>query len=168
LKNIPFYIRVLSILIVAGYGVFTWWMIRQAGQSEVNWSRLVYLYQGVEAIVFAAAGVIFGTSIHRAQLDDARRSEREARQHASNEQSAGEVGRGLDAALRADPSRLVGSDAPPARSDRIRSDGRPGAQRNPDEEDAVVAYLLRLSGELKAGASVGDTVPVIGSAEERP
>jgi len=95
-KNIPIYIRVLSVGIVIGYGVFTWWMITQTTLPEVGWTRLVYLYQGVEAIVFAAAGVIFGTSIHRVQLDDARRSESEARHRAANEQSAAAVGRGLD------------------------------------------------------------------------
>jgi hypothetical protein len=165
LKNIQLYVRALAILILAGYGVFTWWMIRQTGESEVDWSRLVYLYEGIEAIVFAAAGVIFGTSIHRAQLDDARKGELEARRLAADVQSDAEVGRGLDAALRADLSELAGYEMHSARAGRIKGQGRARTDQPDNEEDPVVAYLLRLSDELKTGMSGGESPRPVGGDE---
>lgn len=61
------------VLIVAAsvllcFGIMVVALLRVAGgSSETTWSRLVFIYSGVEAIVFAAAGAIFGTQIQRSQ-----------------------------------------------------------------------------------------------------
>jgi hypothetical protein len=53
-------------------------MLRHDGQ----WDRLVYLFGGLEAVVFAAAGALFGTSVQRGNLSDARKDASQARQDA--------------------------------------------------------------------------------------
>jgi hypothetical protein len=39
--------------------------------SELTWQRRVYLFGGVEAIVFTAVGWIFGREVNRVQVDSA-------------------------------------------------------------------------------------------------
>lgn len=142
--------RILAIAVVISYGVFTWWMIHETKEPEVDWSRLVYVFQGVEALVFAAAGLAFGTSIHRAQINTAQQGERDARRQADEARSEADIGRALEAALRAYTGRQVESELPPTDSDLIGSGPYGGrATRNENLDNAAVAYLLRLSQELK-------------------
>ncbi len=49
-------------LLVAG-GVLIMFMLGKVSASEGEWARYVYLYGGVEAIVFAAVGWLFGKLI---------------------------------------------------------------------------------------------------------
>jgi hypothetical protein len=47
--------------------------------SETEWSRLMYLLSGVEAIGFAAAGFFFGREVYRARLNELEKLLRETR-----------------------------------------------------------------------------------------
>ena len=51
-------------------------------RSDREWDRLIYLFGGLEAVVFAAAGALFGTSVQRGNLADARNDASQARQEA--------------------------------------------------------------------------------------
>jgi hypothetical protein len=150
--------RALAIAVVIGYGVFTWWLIREAGKSEVYWSRLVFLFQGVEALVFAAAGLVFGTSINRNQLSDAREAQKQALRRADEAVSEADVGRVIVAALHAYSREraLTEVPPPPLDSDRIGS-GLGGWGPDPSSSDAdFVSYMLRLTEELKRDKSVSE------------
>ena len=51
-------------------------------RNDRQWDRLIYLFGGLEAVVFAAAGALFGTSVQRGNLADARKDASQARQEA--------------------------------------------------------------------------------------
>jgi hypothetical protein len=145
--------RALAVAVVIGYGVFIWWLIREVRQSEVYWSRLVFLFQGVEALVFAATGLVFGTSISRSHVTDAREAERQAQEKADEAQTDAKVGSAIVAALRAYAGDTGSTDVPPVGSDRIGSS--PGGWR-PDASSArsgFASYLLRLAEEVRRGES---------------
>jgi len=54
-------------------------------RSDQYWDRLVFLLAGVEALVFAAAGALFGTSVQRTQAVEARQQAVQERQAAAKE-----------------------------------------------------------------------------------
>jgi hypothetical protein len=153
LKNFSIITRYLAAAVLVAYGIFTWWMVREADHPEVYWSRLVFLFEGLEAIVFAAAGLIFGTSIHRSQLEQAQDRERNVRQQAEQYKVDAEVGRGLEAAVRTQAATGRSGDTPPPRSERIGSPGAGASFPNVNGDSALASYLVRLADELKAQAS---------------
>lgn len=64
----------LAILILGAYAYFIVFMIGKTNLGEgeeLQWSRLVFLFSGVEAIVFAAAGFVFGREVHRSKAEAA-------------------------------------------------------------------------------------------------
>jgi hypothetical protein len=83
---IPFLIGVGMLL---GYGLFLSEMIEHVGDKDPNWSRLVYLFSGVEALAFGAAGFFFGREVHRGRADAAEsRADAEARRASESEKKA--------------------------------------------------------------------------------
>lgn len=150
MKNFSVVTQYLAATVVVGYAIFTWWMIREAGQSEVYWSRLVFLFEGIEAVVFGAAGLVFGTAIHRKQLEGAQKNEQEARKQAQDNQADAEIGRTLEAAVRANAQGAGQGDAPPARSGQIRGLDEGSAWTSDDGDNPPIQYLLRLVEQLRA------------------
>ena len=47
------------------------YLLAHIAMSELQWTRAVYLFGGVEAIAFAAAGFLFGKEVHRERADKA-------------------------------------------------------------------------------------------------
>jgi hypothetical protein len=87
---------IAALFALAALAAFTIYMIIQADtDSEVTWARLAWLFSSVEAIAFAAAGALFGASVHRQRAEKA---ESEAREYAGDAAR----GRALAAALKAD------------------------------------------------------------------
>ncbi len=77
-------------------------------RNDREWDRLVYLLGGLEAVVFAAAGALFGTSVQRGNLADARNDASQAREEAQTARAQAqehgaqaEKGRALAEAVRA-------------------------------------------------------------------
>jgi hypothetical protein len=56
--------------VLAGYGALLGFLAVNRG--DANWDRLVFLFSGLEAIVFAAAGLVFGTAVQRSEVRAAR------------------------------------------------------------------------------------------------
>jgi len=54
--------------------------------TEVHWSRITYVYGGVEAIAFAAAGWFFGKEVNRQRADKAEERADRAQEEASTTQ----------------------------------------------------------------------------------
>lgn len=52
-------------------------------RNDSHWDRLVYLLGGFEAIVFAAIGWIFGTTVARGAVEEAKSAKAEAQGHAT-------------------------------------------------------------------------------------
>jgi hypothetical protein len=135
----------LGAVVILAFGALTWWLLSQAGTGDPKWSRLVYVYAGVEAIVFAASGAIFGTTVQRSHVEAAEKREYQARKEAASSAMDAELGRTLDSALRAEVGRAPPAAPPPARTDRI---GGPSGDRSEDVTDTI-SRLIRLADEVR-------------------
>ena len=59
---------VVATAVLVAFGVLVVFMLSKASSADTpdnDWSRLTYVFGSVEAIVFAAAGAIFGTTVQR-------------------------------------------------------------------------------------------------------
>jgi hypothetical protein len=88
---------VVAILVLLGFAAFVLFLIGQVDEDEVAWTRLAWIFASVEAVAFAAAGAIFGSSIQRERAERAEEAAQENAQDAAN-------GRALAAALKAEAS----------------------------------------------------------------
>jgi hypothetical protein len=60
-------VAVLAVLLYLVVTVVLFFAARHA--EDPPWSRYVYLYSGLEGLVFAAAGALFGAKVQRSQAD---------------------------------------------------------------------------------------------------
>jgi hypothetical protein len=58
-------VTLAALVILAAFAVLVVWMLSTASKSELVWQRQVYIFASVEAIVFAAAGALFGVQVKR-------------------------------------------------------------------------------------------------------
>lgn len=72
----------VAVVALVAFAAFVWFMILQRGAEETPWTRLAWLFASVEAIAFAAAGALFGSSVQRQQ------TEREKKRADNNEEAA--------------------------------------------------------------------------------
>lgn len=66
-------------------GTFVYFAIRMMGLTEaeeMEWARYVYVFGGIEAIAFAAAGFLFGKEVHRVQAESAEKRADDAQKQA--------------------------------------------------------------------------------------
>ncbi len=68
LGSIPYIIAVAALI---AYGFFIHFLLGKVGADEPQWSRSIFLFSGVEAIVFAAAGFLFGREVNRKRAQNA-------------------------------------------------------------------------------------------------
>lgn len=62
----------VAVVLLFAFGLLVYYLNGKAdGESELAWQRRVYLFGGVEAIVFTAVGWIFGREVNRQQVDAA-------------------------------------------------------------------------------------------------
>jgi hypothetical protein len=87
-------------------------------RSDEHWDRLVFLLGGVEALVFAAAGALFGTSVQRTQAVEARQQAAQERQAATRERERADQfeqqarnGQALADVIRAKAAQAAGDQA---------------------------------------------------------
>ncbi|MDT7827780.1 hypothetical protein RQM65_03760 [Pricia sp. S334] len=71
---------VIAIGALIAYGYFIHFLTGKAKFDDPEWSRLIYLFSGVEAIVFAAAGFLFGKEVNRKRAENAEKEKNEAKQ----------------------------------------------------------------------------------------
>lgn len=62
---------IVAILALLGFGGFTIYLVLISTVQEPEWTRDVYLYGGIEAVAFAAAGFLFGSEVRRRQAEQA-------------------------------------------------------------------------------------------------
>ncbi len=89
-----------ALLVWLGFAIF---LLALSGTSDIRWARLAWVFGSVEAVGFAAAGLLFGTTVNR------QRAVRAEQQAAANQRDA-EGGRALAAALKADEPAVVQED----------------------------------------------------------
>ncbi len=97
---------VTAIVLIAVYIAMLGFLMTLRADKE--WDRLVFLLSGFEALVFAGAGALFGTTIQRANVTAARSDAADARETAKTERDRAQTaekdataGRTLAAAIKA-------------------------------------------------------------------
>lgn len=130
---------VVALLAVAAFGAFVLFLLSRLGISESQWTRATYLLNGVEAIVFAAVGFLFGKEVHRGQAQSAEARARSAEVKAEQKTDEAAKGRALAAAVLArEPLRSM--DALDKFDEGVRLEGR--------EADQIVSVARRLFPDL--------------------
>ncbi|GIW25132.1 hypothetical protein [Meiothermus sp.] len=70
----------IGVAVLIGFALLVVYMLSLLASSETTWSRALYVFAGVEAIAFAAAGYFFGREVHRGQAEMAEWRARQAEQ----------------------------------------------------------------------------------------
>ena len=121
-------------------------------RDDKNWDRIVFLLSGLEAIVFAGAGALFGTTVQRGTVQAARQDAATAkadaaaaRTRADQTASAAEAGRALYKVVR-EKAAAVARTAPQAaaagQAGRPREGDRQPADAHLAELDAIARALF--------------------------
>ena len=76
---------------IVAFGWFVYYMLGQTKTDEKEWTRAVYLFQGVEALAFAAAGFVFGKEVHRERADKAEKEAKENGKEAAKGKALAEL-----------------------------------------------------------------------------
>lgn len=64
--------EIAAIVIIIVFGLLLAWLLHQGRlEDETQWTRMLVLYNGVEAMAFAAAGALLGTHVRREQVTKA-------------------------------------------------------------------------------------------------
>jgi hypothetical protein len=128
---------VLGGLVLAGFAGLVIFMTSQAEAASEAWTRLAFVYTSVEAIVFAAAGAVFGTRVQRAQTEEARSRADRAQGRAEKNEAQAAGGRALAKAVKTARGSTVSPDE--------ESFGPPGVGgRAPDGLDQLAAIASEL------------------------
>jgi hypothetical protein len=63
---------IVAIVVLVGFGGLLYYLFSiSSAANETLWNRAIFLYGGVEALAFAAAGYLFGKEVHRQQAENA-------------------------------------------------------------------------------------------------
>jgi hypothetical protein len=95
---------IIAFLSLLGFAWFIFYLVRRTPSAgEQEWIRAIYLLNGVEAIVFAAAGFLFGREVHRVRAEKAEqrveKAETEATKAKDRAVAAETKGEALSAAI---------------------------------------------------------------------
>ncbi|MEO3858321.1 hypothetical protein [Acrocarpospora sp. B8E8] len=112
-------------------------------RDDEHWDRLVYLLGGLEAIVFAGVGALFGSSIQRAGTAAARQDAAEAKEEAKSER---ERAQGLREAATNGANLAAAVQIAAAGEPDARRGARPEAAAQPSDGRLgdLAAYAQRL------------------------
>ncbi len=93
----------IGVAVLMGFAVLVIYMFSLLGSSETTWNRALYLFAGVEAIAFAAAGYFFGREVNRQRAESAEwragQAEQQRQQWSERALEAETRGQSLRAAL---------------------------------------------------------------------
>ena len=89
----------VAVAILLAFAAFTWWLIHSVGTTDLSWTRLAWVYGIVQAVVVAAAGVIFGTATQIERVKAAQEGERNAKAERALSASDAAVGQTLEAMI---------------------------------------------------------------------
>lgn len=62
---------ILGVVILVAFAIFIVYLVRNLNLQETQWTRAIFLFGGVEAVAFAAAGYFFGTQVQRGRVEAA-------------------------------------------------------------------------------------------------
>jgi hypothetical protein len=62
---------IIGVLALACFGIFVIYLLYYISLNDPQWNRAIYLFGGVEAIAFSAAGYFFGREVNRQRAENA-------------------------------------------------------------------------------------------------
>jgi hypothetical protein len=131
----------LLVVFVATIGVLM--MLRR----DAGWDRLVYLFGGLEAVVFAAAGALFGTTVQRGAVNAARAEAEKAREEVAHAQA--EAKKAAEEATKGEALAHTIKAAGNGPGDTSALGGRPGEDLKPNSHvDPAVRMLAEVARRL--------------------
>jgi hypothetical protein len=74
---------VAALALVAAWLVLLGWMVFRTTVPDLEWTRLLVILGSLEAVAFAAAGALFGTTIQRRRVEDTKERAEKADERAS-------------------------------------------------------------------------------------
>lgn len=99
LSGAALWVAIFAIVIWIGFSVF---LITKVSTSEIEWTRIAWVFGSIQAIAFAAAGALFGTAVQQQNVDTAQRQATSAKNDADQQREAAVKGRALAAAIQAE------------------------------------------------------------------
>ncbi|HVE91853.1 MAG TPA: hypothetical protein VNE62_06100 [Actinomycetota bacterium] len=144
----------IGLAILVGFAALMRYMLQRTGLPDPEWSRSIYLYGTAEAVVFAAAGALFGREVNRQRAETAEdraksaetRADTEALRALQNTQDAA-GGRALATAVRAEFGSKGAPDMGVSRGDpSLFAEGDVGTTRA--DQPSTATRLLRLAQAL--------------------
>jgi hypothetical protein len=115
--------KVAAVALIVAFLLFVVGLV--AMRDDRNWDRLVYLFTGLETLVFAASGALFGTVVQREQTQQARQTAEQERTRADANETDALHGRALAAMVRA-VDRANGEGSGDGGAEREGRAARPG------------------------------------------
>jgi hypothetical protein len=112
-------------------------------RGDKDWDRLIYLLSGLEAVVFAGAGALFGTTVQRAQVVEAKQEAVTERQRADSNESEAMAGRALHRGVVEKEAQQQGAAAAASAGPPGARAGRPTAGGGAPSDVAELAQLAR-------------------------
>lgn len=133
---------VAAIIVLAAWLVLLSWLAFHTGATELQWARLGSVLGSLEAVAFAAAGALFGTTIQKQRVEDANERAGKAEDRAlraektsTEHMQAAANGRALAAAMKA----RAGANAAVQGIDRLTATE---ISRKASDDSAVLAATL--------------------------
>lgn len=90
---------------LVAYGIFLYIMWGEVKENESDWTREMLLFSGLEAIVFAGVGWVFGREVNRAKAESADEAQATAREATAVAAAEHEKGYGLAEVVRSSTQR---------------------------------------------------------------
>lgn len=105
----------VAVVVIVGLGLVYGFMLTNLDLPDKDWTRILTVLSGIEAVVFGAAGFLFGTSIQRGQVKKAEAEADKERTQARKAEKTAERGTMLAKQILAKstaPSQAPGAQPP--------------------------------------------------------
>lgn len=139
-----------AVLVLVFYLALTGYLIAQVGTDETSWTRLSFLYGGLEAVVFAAAGALFGSTFQVRRANKAEERAEKTAEEAEDALAEREVLRAVEAEMRmvaeADGVPPASTSSSGLSTEKVGDSVEPGGTSG---EGAFASRLLRLGEEIR-------------------
>lgn len=99
LSGAALWVAIFAIVIWIGFSIF---LIIKVSTSEIEWTRIAWVFGSIQAIAFAAAGALFGTAVQQQNVDTAQQQATSAKDDADQQREAAVKGRALATAIQAE------------------------------------------------------------------
>lgn len=144
LSGAALWVAIFAIAIWIGFSIL---LITKISTSEIEWTRLAWVFGSIQAIAFAAAGALFGTAVQQQNVNTAQQQATSAKNDADQQREAAVKGRALAAAIQAEAAVQESSTTGGVQRASVGGAGGPGTADNVLQRYAQMSRAL--FGDLK-------------------